>query len=102
MIEKGIIDPAKVVRTALQDAASISGLLVTTEAMIAELPRDKPRCRPCRRRWNGRHGRNGWHGRYGRHGLLIQPIAAKCQKGAVRTAPFFDSARLRIRGAAQH
>src|ERR1700716_3972248 len=42
MIEKGIIDPAKVVRTALQDAASIAGLLVTTEAMVAELPKDKP------------------------------------------------------------
>ena len=38
MIKAGIIDPTKVVRTALQDAASIAGLLVTTEAMIAELP----------------------------------------------------------------
>jgi len=35
----GVIDPAKVVRTALQDAASIAGLLVTTEAMIAEKPK---------------------------------------------------------------
>src|ERR687888_642139 len=42
MVEKGIIDPAKVVRTALQDAASVAGLLVTTEAMVAELPKDKP------------------------------------------------------------
>jgi chaperonin GroL len=41
MIEAGIIDPTKVVRTALQDAASIAGLLVTTEAMVAELPKDK-------------------------------------------------------------
>jgi chaperonin GroEL len=40
MVAKGIIDPAKVVRTALQDAASIAGLLVTTEAMVAELPRE--------------------------------------------------------------
>ena len=32
----GVIDPAKVVRTALQDAASVAGLLVTTEAMVAE------------------------------------------------------------------
>ena len=37
MFKEGIIDPVKVVRTALQDAASISGLLVTTEAMIADL-----------------------------------------------------------------
>ena len=41
MFSKGIIDPVKVVRTALQDAASISGLLVTTEAMIADKPEEK-------------------------------------------------------------
>src|SRR5215216_501205 len=39
MIETGIVDPAKVVRTALQDAASVAGLLVTTEAMVAEAPK---------------------------------------------------------------
>ncbi|WP_333794569.1 chaperonin GroEL [Hyphomicrobium sp.] len=39
LIEKGIIDPAKVVRTALQDAASIAGLLITTEAAIADAPK---------------------------------------------------------------
>ncbi|MDF2120600.1 chaperonin GroEL [Roseiarcaceae bacterium H3SJ34-1] len=39
MISAGIVDPAKVVRTALQDAASVSGLLVTTEAMIADKPK---------------------------------------------------------------
>jgi len=39
MIKAGIIDPTKVVRTALQDAASVAGLLVTTEAMIAERPK---------------------------------------------------------------
>ncbi|MBM3635796.1 MAG: chaperonin GroEL [Alphaproteobacteria bacterium] len=42
MLEAGIVDPAKVVRTALQDASSVAGLLITTEAMIAELPKDKP------------------------------------------------------------
>jgi chaperonin GroEL len=42
MVDKGIIDPAKVVRRALQDAASVAGLLVTTEAMVAEVPKDKP------------------------------------------------------------
>jgi chaperonin GroEL len=41
MVKKGIIDPAKVVRTALQDAASIAGLMVTTEAGIAESPKKK-------------------------------------------------------------
>ena len=41
MFKEGIIDPVKVVRTALQDAASISGLLVTTEAMVADKPEEK-------------------------------------------------------------
>jgi chaperonin GroEL len=39
LVSKGIIDPTKVVRHALQDAASIAGLLITTEAMVAELPK---------------------------------------------------------------
>jgi chaperonin GroEL len=43
MIEMGILDPTKVTRTALQNAASIAGLLITTEAMVAELPKkDEP------------------------------------------------------------
>jgi chaperonin GroEL len=42
MLSAGIVDPAKVVRTALQDAASIAGLLITTEAMVAEMPKDAP------------------------------------------------------------
>ena len=42
MVKAGIIDPTKVVRTALQDAASIASLLITTEAMVADLPEKKP------------------------------------------------------------
>ena len=42
MIQMGILDPTKVTRAALQNAASISGLMITTEAMVAELPEDKP------------------------------------------------------------
>ena len=42
LVTAGVIDPTKVVRTALQDAASVAGLLITTEATIAELPEDKP------------------------------------------------------------
>ena len=42
MVAAGIIDPTKVVRVALQDAASVASLLITTEAMIAEKPKDKP------------------------------------------------------------
>ena len=41
LVKQGVIDPAKVVRTALQDAASVAGLLITTEAMVAEKPKQK-------------------------------------------------------------
>src|SRR3989449_7073761 len=46
LVTKGIIDPTKVVRTALQDAASIAGLLITTEAMVAELPKKQSPAMP--------------------------------------------------------
>ena len=42
MIEMGILDPAKVTRTALQAAASIAGLMITTEAMVSEVVEDTP------------------------------------------------------------
>ena len=42
LVKAGVIDPTKVVRTALQDAASVAGLLITTEAAVSELPEDKP------------------------------------------------------------
>ncbi len=42
MIEMGVLDPAKVTRTALQNAASVSGLILTTDCMVADLPEDKP------------------------------------------------------------
>ncbi len=41
LVEAGVIDPTKVVRTALQDAASVAGLLITTEATVAEIPEEK-------------------------------------------------------------
>ena len=40
MLEMGILDPAKVTRTALQAAASVAGLMITTEAMVTDLPED--------------------------------------------------------------
>ena len=42
MIEAGIVDPTKVTRSALQNAASVSALLLTTEAVVADLPEEKP------------------------------------------------------------
>ena len=43
LVEAGIVDPTKVVRTALQDAASVAALLITTEAMVADRPRSRLR-----------------------------------------------------------
>jgi hypothetical protein len=68
---KGMIDPAKVVRTALQDAASVASLLITTEAMVAEKPKKatpRPPCPPVR----------GWTSRSTakpapRHGRRLHP-----------------------------
>ena len=61
MVTAGIIDPTKVVRIALQDAASVASLLITTEAMVAERP--KKEIGACNAPWR----RHGWNGR---HGLL--------------------------------
>jgi hypothetical protein len=49
LVAAGVIDPTKVVRTALQDAASVAGLLITTEAAISEKPEDKPAMGRCPR-----------------------------------------------------
>ncbi|ADH16875.1 chaperonin GroEL [Chlamydia trachomatis] len=46
MLEAGILDPAKVTRSALESAASVAGLLLTTEALIAEIPEEKPAAAP--------------------------------------------------------
>ena len=42
MIEMGILDPAKVTRTAIQAAGSVAGLMITTEAMVSEIPEEGP------------------------------------------------------------
>jgi chaperonin GroEL len=46
LVSKGIIDPTKVVRQALQGASSVAGLLITTEAMVAEMPKKKAPAMP--------------------------------------------------------
>jgi chaperonin GroEL len=53
IVKMGIMDPTKVARTALQNAASIAGLMITTEAMVAETPKDEEKMMP------GRHGHGG-------------------------------------------
>jgi chaperonin GroEL len=52
LFEQGVIDPVKVVRTALQNAASVAGLMLTTEALVAEKPRPKAGGQPS----PGEHG----------------------------------------------
>ena len=72
----------------LQDAASIAGLLITTEAMVAEVPKEEPpACRPRRRR-------NGW---YGRHGLLSSFNGTTSSEGRLRAAFFFREVGFRVR-----
>ena len=78
MVEKGIVDPAKVVRAALQDAASVSGLLVTTEAMVAEMPKDAA----------GHAGDAARRRRNGRHGLLSFRPATKTPGARCKPRPF--------------
>jgi len=51
LVKSGVIDPAKVTRSALQNASSIAALMLTTEAMIAEIPEKKPAAAP-----GGPHG----------------------------------------------
>ena len=77
MFAKGIIDPTKVVRSALQDAASIAGLLITTEAMIADKPEDKDSGSAMPPmgggmggmggRWNGNNPHYLWGSKSGQH-----------------------------------
>jgi chaperonin GroEL len=67
MIEMGILDPTKVTRTALQNAASVASLMLTTECMIAEAPKDE-----AAGGMGGMGGGDGWYGRHGRHGHVIR------------------------------
>jgi hypothetical protein len=78
LVKQGVIDPAKVVRTALQDAASVAGLLVTTEAMVAEKPKPKAESRAGDATW--------W--RHGRYGLLVATLK-NIEKAASQRAAFF-------------
>ncbi len=67
LLAQGVIDPTKVVRTALQNAASVAGLMLTTGCMIAEKPKKESACSTSGRR-HGRHAR--------RHGRLLSSPGA--------------------------
>ena len=81
LITKGIIDPTKVVRAAIQNAASVAALLITTEAMVAELPKKNA---GRRRHASGRRR----HGRHGRDGLLDPTVRSSIRKARHRAGPF--------------
>ena len=68
LVQAGIIDPTKVVRHALQDAASVAGLLITTEAMVAEKP--EPKSADAGDAARRRHGRDG----------LLSPLALRAEQ----------------------
>ena len=65
LVKAGVIDAAKVTRSALQNAASIAALFLTTEAVVADKPEEK----------GGRRWRRRWHARHGRHGRLLVPVS---------------------------
>nr|CCC93792.1 unnamed protein product [Trypanosoma congolense IL3000] len=69
MFDAGIIDPARVVRVALTDAASVASLMMTAEAAVVDLPKEDPPAAGGRR-----HGWHGWYGRYGWHVLMVGPF----------------------------
>jgi chaperonin GroEL len=59
LVKAGVIDPTKVVRSALQNAASVAGLMITTEALIAEKPDDKKDAAPAMPGGGGMGGMGG-------------------------------------------
>ena len=72
MVEMGVLDPTKVTRYALQHAASVASLMLTTDALVAELPKEESGG------GGGRDGWHGWHGRHGRHGYVgFAPVVIK-------------------------
>ena len=77
LMKAGVIDPTKVVRLALQNAASVASLMLTTQAMVADKPEEKQDAHARRCSRNGR--RNGRNGRNGRHDV-IHPVPSTVKK----------------------
>ena len=89
LVTKGVIDPTKVVRSAIQGAASVAGLLITTEAMVAEMPAKKGA-------GGGMPGGGGMGGMGGRDGLLSPApirLAFNTIRGRLRAASFLLTGR---------
>ncbi len=83
LVKLGIIDPTKVVRTALQDAASIAGLIITTEATITEFAEEGSPLDAGRR-----------HGRHGRHGLLSPRLRERLESPGATRGFFFCGVKI--------
>ena len=76
LMEMGVVDPTKVARCALQNAASVAGLILTTDAMVAELPKEEA----------VRHGGGRWHGWHGRYGYVTSARSANPIAVSTRTS----------------
>ena len=80
MLSKGIIDPTKVVRSALQNAASIAGLLITTEAMVAEKPKKDFGCRISVEQPHVLDGNHRLVGKRARPGSICLPVKGRTER----------------------
>ena len=98
MVKAGVIDPAKVTRLALQNAASIAGLMLTTEALMADIKEDDKRS-SSRSRWPRRRSRR----RHGRHVLKggTKPSTAANSKGSRKNPRPLFQWRVRNRTTAE-
>ena len=86
MLKCGIIDPTKVTRSALQNASSISGLLLTTECMITDIKEESSAAPAMPPMGGGRHGRHGWNGRHD----VSRPVSNKhTKRRGLNPASFF-------------
>ena len=81
MVKMGVIDPAKVTRLALQNAASIAGLMLTTEALVADIREDDKKAAGA-----GGHGGRRRHGRHGRRRNVLS-LAARLRRSFWRREP---------------
>ena len=86
MIEMGVLDPTKVTRTALQNAASVASLILTTECMIADMPEDKPAMPPMGM-GGGMGGMPGMPGMGGMPGMPGMEGMPGARAGATKAAP---------------
>ena len=93
LMEMGVVDPTKVARCALQNAASVAGLILTTDAMVAELPKEESA-------GGGMGGgMGGWHGRHGWHGHVTSAQAPAVHRHSGRDPGSSSKKKPRLRGA---